>query len=156
MDKLRAGIVGFVTLLMLTPGIVLAKNYCVGGFPNANYILVGLGFTVPAKGTCAAWTGFNKEGNFPTAGTGCTSSNGSNLSLTLTTGSKSFVEIDVISLSLPSQIGEVSGQSFAMSLVDSFGPISGISGGACSTKTIPAVTENEAVSPRPGDDGDIL
>src|SRR5208283_2985133 len=104
-----------------------------------SYILVGIGFTVPGNGKCKPWAGFIASGNFPTAGMGCTSSDGSNLSLTLTSGSEpaEFVEIDVIRLSLPSQTGEDSGQSIASSAVASFS-FSGISGGACSTKTIPA------------------
>ncbi len=151
MYKLRAGIAGFVTLLILTPGVVLAKNYCISGFGNPSYILVGIGFTVPGKGKCKPWAGFVAEGNFPTAGMGCTSSDGSNLSLTLTTGDApdGWVEIDVISLSLPSQTGEDAGQFLESSTVSSFS-IGGISGGACSTKTIPAVTEQGAAAAGPG------
>ncbi len=151
MHKLRAGIVGFVTLLILTPGVVLAKNYCIGGFFNPSYILVGIGFTVPGKGKCKPWAGFNAEGNLPTAGMGCTSSNGSNLSLTLTTGNEvgGWVEMDVISLSLPSQTGEDAAQILESSAVES-SSATGISGGACSTKTIPAVTEEGAAAARPG------
>ena len=150
MYKLRAGIAGFVTLLILTPGVVLAKNYCIGGFPNSAYILVGIGFTVPAKGKCKQWTGFNADGPLATAGVGCTSSDGSNLSLTLTTGSSGFVEIDVVGLSLPSQTGGVASQVLESNAVTSYSA-SGISGGACSTKTIPAVTQGGAGSARPGD-----
>ncbi len=151
MYKLRAGIAGFVTLLFLTPGVVLAKNYCISGFPNTNYILVGQGFKIPAKGKCKAWTGFNAQGNFPTAGMGCTSSDGSNFSVTLTTGfvADSFVDIDAISLSLPAQTGEYLSQTLDGGTVTSSGPASGIVGGACSTNTIPAVTEGGAASLRP-------
>jgi hypothetical protein len=153
MYKLRAGVAAFVTLLILTPGIVLAKNYCIRGFTNTSWVYVGQGFTVPGKGNCEPWTGFvaGQSSNIPAEGIGCTSSNGSNLSLTLTTGSKAggFVEIDAISLSLPSQTGGYVSQILESNTVTSFGPDSGITGGACSTKTIPAVTEGEAAPPRP-------
>jgi len=151
MYKLRAGIAGFVTLLILTPSVVLAKNYCISGFPNPSYILVGIGFTVPGKAKCKPWAGFNVEGNYPTSGMGCTSSDGSNLSLTLTSGNQvgGWVEIDVLSLSLPSQTGDEAGQVLQSSAVDSFSA-TGISGGACTTKTIPAVTEEGAAAARPG------
>jgi len=154
MYKLRAGVAGFVTLLILTPGVVLAKNYCISGFGNPSFVLVGQGFKVPAKGKCTPWTGFvaSSGGNVQTTGIGCTSSDGSNLSLTLTTGSEpgGWVEIDTISLSLPSQTGEDSGQYLASSSVSSYGPDTGIVGAACSTKTIPAVTEEGAATARRG------
>ncbi len=154
MHKLRAGIAGFVTLLILTPGVVLAKNYCISGFGNPNFVLVGQGFNVPAKGKCTPWTGFvaGLGGNVQTAGMGCTSSDGSNLSLTLTTGDEpgGSVEIDTISLSLPSQTGADSGQFITSSSVSSYGPDTGIVGAACSTKTIPAVTEEGAATQRRG------
>jgi len=74
MYKLRTGVVGLVTVLILCPSAAVAKNYCVSGFFNAAYILVGQDFTVPAKGKCKAWIGFNPEsGNWATAGIGCTS-----------------------------------------------------------------------------------
>lgn len=152
MYKLRAGIAGFVTLLFLTPGVVLAKNYCISGFPNPAFIAVGIGFKVPSKGKCKTWSGFVPEGsNITTAGVGCTSSDATNLSLTLTSTSEvgEWVETDAISLSLPAQTGEYVGQTLEANAVASFGPASGIVGGACSTHTIPAVTEGGAASPRP-------
>jgi len=155
MNKLRAGIVGFVTLLLLTPGVVLAKNYCIGGFPNPNYILVGLGFTPPAKGKCKTWNGFNSQANMPTSGNGCTSSDGTNLSLTLTTGDEpgGFVEIDTISLAIPGQAGSAVGQILESSTVTTFGPDSGITGAACGKTPIPAViVHGAASSARPGNE----
>jgi hypothetical protein len=152
MYKLRAGIAGFVTLLILTPGVVLAKNYCIGGFGNPDFVFVGIGFKVPAKGKCTPWTGFVALGaNLQTAGVGCTSSDGSNLSLTLTTGDQpqGWAEIDAISLSLPSQTGEDSGQYIASSSVSSYLD-TGIVGAACSTNTIPAVTQGGAAPDRKG------
>jgi hypothetical protein len=154
MYKLRAGIAGFVTLLVLTPGVVHAKpkNYCISGFPNSAYIPEGQGFSVPGKGKCKAFIGFNQEGNFPVTGSGCTSSDGSNLSLTITTGSEAdgFAETDTISLSLPAQTGAVVGQILDDSAEASFGP-SDVTGGTCSGVAIPAVTQGAAASSRRGD-----
>ncbi|HUY26272.1 MAG TPA: hypothetical protein VMV27_02525 [Candidatus Binataceae bacterium] len=156
MHKLQAGIVGFITLLILTPGVVLAKNYCISGFPNASYILVGQGFKVPAKGKCKPWTGFNTQGNFPTSGNGCTSSDGTNLSLSLTTGDEpdAFVEIDTISLALPAQTGDVVGQVIESSPF-TFGPDAGITGAPCPSTAVPAVAPLGAAAARAGDGSPI-
>lgn len=157
MYKLRTGIAGLVTVLIFCQGVTLAsaKNYCISGFPNSLYIPVGKGFKIPAKGQCKAFTGFNAQnGNFPAVGLGCTSSDGANLSLTLTTGFESgvppFVELDAISLSLPAQTGSVAGQVVKSNSSSSFTG-SSIVGAPCSTNTIPAVTPAAAVSPQPGD-----
>lgn len=152
MYKLRAGIASFATVLILSQGVAQAKNYCLSGFPNTAYIVVGLGFTVPAKGKCKPFNGFNAQGNFPAAGIGCTSSTGSNLSLTLTTGFEVSERVDIInfSLSLPSQTGDAVIQEIGGNAVTSL-TSSGIVGAACSTKTIPAVTEPGAASTRAGD-----
>jgi hypothetical protein len=158
MRKLKL-LVASATLLTLAPSAALAKNYCISGFPNKSYSLVGQGFTLPAKGKCKAWIGFNPEGgNWPTTGTGCTSSDGSNFSLTVTTGAESagesagFAEIDAITLDLPAQTGQVVGQEIVNSTVTTFGPSNGIVGEVCSTNTIPAAaTAQEGAALLPGD-----
>ena len=160
MHKLRAGIAGLVTVLILAQGVALAKgakNYCISGFPNPAYIQVGQGFKIPAPGKCKAFNGFNAQSsNVPTVGIGCTSSDGTNLSFTLTTGARAgsppFVELDAISLSLPSQTGSVAGQEIFSNGVGTFTG-SAIVGAACSTNTIPAVAEQGAASTQPSVEG---
>ena len=149
MTRLRAGLLGLVAIFISAQGVALAKNYCISGFPNSNpYILVGVGFTVPAKGTCKAWTGLTTQNSFnsPSAGAGCTSSDGKELSLTITTSvpqNAGHIEIDSITLSLPTQTGESNSTNIKGGVVTSFSA-SGISGGTCTGKfTIPATTESE-------------
>ena len=117
---------------LISRGIACASNaYCVSGFPNSSYILVGEGFTIPGPNKCKAFIGFNAEGGSSVSGTGCTTLDGF-LVLATTNGSikNSFVEFDNISLSLPSQTGDwedeglQNGSSF-------HGTASGISGGKC-------------------------
>ena len=82
------------------------------GFPGSQF--VGRGFTIPGKGQCKPFTGFfTAVKNAPAAGTGCTSTDGSNFSLTILSswpGSGGVVFMDSISMSLPAQSGEVSGE----------------------------------------------
>src|SRR5271157_3717556 len=134
MHKIKTAIIGFASLSVLTPGAALAasaKNYCLTGFPDASYKLVGLNFKVPGNGKCVQFVGFNPIGaNWPTSGTACTSSDGTTLSFTLTTSGVSapFFEIDAVTLSLPEQTGQVAGQTITANAVRSFGPSSGIVG----------------------------
>ena len=157
MYKLRIPIAALAAILFLTPAAAFAKNYCVNGFPNPSWNLVGIGFKVPAKGTCKAWNGFNpaNSDNAPTTGVGCTSSDGTNLSLMITTsdGPGAFIEMDSVSLSLPSASGEVAAQEIGGSEVLSFGPISGIHGQVCTTNNIPAAIARDSTAPvRNGND----
>ena len=87
MSYLQRGLASILMLAVFSPSVALAKNFCVTGFPNSSFVLVGVGFTVPSKGSCKAWLGFNPilGRNNPVSGVGCTSSDGSNLSLNLTT-----------------------------------------------------------------------
>ncbi len=99
--------------LFLAPSFSHASDYCIS-FPSApSFVVVGKGFTIPGKGQCKAWLGFSPEDgeNSPSSGVGCTSSDGSHLSLTFTTafpqesiGGDAHEE-DQMSLALPSQTG---------------------------------------------------
>jgi hypothetical protein len=148
MGRLRTGLVGFAAILVFAPGVAGAKNYCIGGFANSTYILVGIGFTLPAKGTCKTWTGLTTQNDFnsPSAGTGCTSSDGTELSLTITTSvpqNAGHIEIDSITLSLPKQIGDTNSTNIKGGVVTSFFG-SGITGGPCTaTLKIPATTATD-------------
>jgi hypothetical protein len=145
MRKPKAGIAALAALAALTPGAAFAKNYCLTGFPDSSYKLVGINFKVPGNGKCAQFIGFNPIGaNWPTSGTACTSSDGTILSFTLTTSGVSapFFEIDAVTLSLPDQTGKVAGQTITANAVSSFGPTSGISGAACTTSEIPSADDD--------------
>jgi hypothetical protein len=99
-----------VAMLVLAPKVSQAKDYCVTLTATPTYILVGQGFSIPAKGQCKPWTGFGLQlqENSPSVGTGCTSSDGTHLSLSIMT---SFPEnvgqfvSDSISLTLATQSG---------------------------------------------------
>ena len=94
-------------ILLSWPAAGLAKDYCLN---LSGTQLIGIGFTVPEKNSCKPWVGFGFtfSGNSPSSGTGCTSKDGSTLSLTITTsepesGGPTFFDSTV--LSLPAQTG---------------------------------------------------
>jgi hypothetical protein len=148
MGRLRVGLVGFAAILVFAPGVAEAKNYCISGFASSSYVLVGIGFTLPAKGMCKTWTGLTMQNdlNSPSAGTGCTSSNGTELSLTITTSvpqNAGHIEIDSITLSLPKETGVTNSTNIKAGVVTSFSG-SGITGGPCTgSLTIPATDTTE-------------
>jgi hypothetical protein len=154
MRKPKAGIAALAALAALTPGAAFAKNYCLSGFPDPSYTLVGINFKVPGKGKCSPFNGFNPEGNWPTSGTVCTSSDGTNVSFTLTTSGVSapFFEIDAVTLSLSDQTGQVAGQTITADAVSSFTG-SGVVGAVCSTSNIPSGSDDDTDSAAPDNDG---
>ena len=133
-------------LLVLLPGVSLAKDYCVTVPSVPGVIAVGRGFSVPAKGTCKQWLGFSGGSlatqNNPTAGAGCTSSDQSHLSLT-NTGSipegGGGVFIDSVTLTLPAQTGTLTETQLSSGSVVVVGPFS-VVGAPCTKVAIPAVT----------------
>ena len=135
------GIAGMAALLM--SGVAQASDYCIT-FPSApNFELVGRGFTIPGKGTCGAWIGFTPEGSFnsPSAGTGCTSSNGSHLSLTITTSAPEHngnIIIDSITLSLPGATGTDNEAQIVVGVTGSIPAAAADSGKCKSVIKIPA------------------
>jgi hypothetical protein len=156
MLKLKAGIVALAALAALTPSAASAKNYCLSGFPDPSYTLVGINFKVPGKGKCSPFNGFNSEpvnADWPTSGTACTSSDDSTVSFTLTTSGVSapFFEIDAVTLSLPEQTGSVAGQTITANTVSSFTG-SGVVGAVCSTSNIPSGSDDDAESAATDDD----
>jgi hypothetical protein len=111
----RAVFVG-LSILVLVPGVSIAKNkgpkekdYCISFPGHAGFALVGQEFVIPDAGKCIPWTGFfvpNK--NSPSAGTACTATDGSDMSITITSstpGNPVLVFIDSVTLSLPAQTG---------------------------------------------------
>jgi hypothetical protein len=73
-----------------------ASPYCVavgGGFGSGGATFVGSGFAVPAAGSCAHWSGFTKAFSsviLSTSGSGCLSSDGKVLFLSLSSADPSF------------------------------------------------------------------
>jgi hypothetical protein len=65
------------------------SNYCIsvgGGFGNGGTTFIGRGFAVPAEGNCIPWAGFTKTASsviLTTTGTGCLSSNGKVLTVSV-------------------------------------------------------------------------
>ncbi|HZP45536.1 MAG TPA: hypothetical protein VFB15_07790 [Candidatus Binataceae bacterium] len=128
--------------LLLVAAPASAKSYCITGWPNPAWDDIGVGFTVPAKGKCKSFTGFNPANaiNMPLSGVGCTSSDGTNLSLTLTVSAPgSFVEIDDVSLSLPSGTGSGGCEILESSSETSCTPLTTLVGAKCKPPTISAV-----------------
>jgi hypothetical protein len=105
---LLAGCLALVAPFVLVPAA--RADFCLTNSVTPTYVLVGRGFVVPAKGACKAFNGFTAYlgQNSPTIGTGCKSTDGSRLNFTLITSQPEnggFVEIDSITLTLPSQMG---------------------------------------------------
>jgi hypothetical protein len=81
-----------LSLLAVAPALAFAgpipKDYCIY-FTAATvpYTQVGELFFIPSKGVCVPWIGFTPQNdlNSPSTGVGCTSSDGSQFTLTLTT-----------------------------------------------------------------------
>jgi hypothetical protein len=123
----QTSIVSVVAILILAPALACAKDYCL--LPAPTYGLRGQGFTIPKKGQCTRWNGFTtiQGENGPALGTACTASNGSKLSLTITSGFDSIF-IDSMTLSLPS----LNGTDYTSILGGSGAPIiSTVAGGLC-------------------------
>lgn len=139
-------LVGLGMVLSL-PATSLAKDYCLN---LSGTQLVGIGFTVPKKNSCKPWVGFGFtfSGNSPSSGTGCTSQDGSTLSLTITTsepesGGPTFFDSAV--LSLPAQTG-TDHENFVPDGVTSEIPATG---GSCKV-SIPAMVIGAPADARAG------
>ncbi len=72
-------------------------NYCIavgGGFGGGGTSFIGPGFAVPAAGTCVPWSGFTKTAStviLMTSGTGCLSTNGKVLTVSVSSADPSFL-----------------------------------------------------------------
>jgi len=77
-------------LALLTPTGGFASNYCIatnGGFGKGGTTFIAPGFALPAEGKCTPWAGFTKTASTVVAttyGTGCLSSNGKALTVSVT------------------------------------------------------------------------
>jgi hypothetical protein len=88
--------------VMLMLGLVAplcsnAADYCIatnGGFGNGGSSFIGKGFVLPAAGLCAPWSGFTKTASTVIAistGTGCRSTDGKVLELTISSTDPAFL-----------------------------------------------------------------
>lgn len=94
----------FTSLLSCALGAVITgaahasePNYCIavgGGFGSGGTTFVGRGFAVPGDGNCTSWSGFTKTGSsvvLITSGTGCLSSNGKVLTVSVFSADPSYL-----------------------------------------------------------------
>jgi hypothetical protein len=88
--------------LMLMLGLMAplssnAANFCIatnGGFGNGGSSFVGIGFVLPAAGICLPWSGLTKTASSVVAiatGTGCRSTDGKVLELTISSTDPAFL-----------------------------------------------------------------
>jgi hypothetical protein len=80
----------FLLLGLMAPVSSFASDhYCIavdGGFGHGGTTFIGSGFALPSDGTCKPWSGFTKTAStviLMTAGTGCLSSDGKELSVSV-------------------------------------------------------------------------
>jgi hypothetical protein len=135
-------ILGASIFALTLPGLSAAKDFCLT-INSSTYVLIGKGFTVPLKGRCKPWTGLTVQSNFnsPSAGTGCTSSDGSHLNFTITTTfpDSGLFFLDTITLALPA----LTGTDFNVEIGSTPGSFSAV-GAFCAPVPIPAVTTGSA------------
>jgi hypothetical protein len=140
MIRVLRGFAGITAILLLAAGVLHAADFCLDDQVITSYVVVGRGFKPPKKDTCKVFIGFVLEGNDPTTGTACTSSDGTTLNFTLTTSfpelSSSEVFMDTITLAMPSLSGTDQFTDFVGGVVRT-GSV-GFVGKSCTGKTIPA------------------
>ena len=79
----------YLVLGLIAPMPAFAANFCVavnGGFGNGGTSYVAPDFALPVSGLCKPWSGFTKTGASvitTASGTGCVSSNGKVLTLSI-------------------------------------------------------------------------
>ena len=73
------------------------EHYCIetgGGFGHGGTTFIATGFAVPAEGVCVPWSGFTKTAStvvLTTSGTGCLSSDGKVLTVSVSSADPSFL-----------------------------------------------------------------
>jgi len=87
----------FLLLGLIAPVYSYAANYCVavnGGFGNGGTSFMGINFALPDAGKCKPWSGFTKTAStviFTTTGTGCLSSDGKALTVSVSSADPAFL-----------------------------------------------------------------
>jgi hypothetical protein len=87
----------FLLLVLIAPVSSFAsEHYCIavnGGFGSGGTTFIGIGFAVPSDGKCTPWSGFTKTAStviLTTAGTGCLSSDGKALTVSVSNADPAF------------------------------------------------------------------
>jgi hypothetical protein len=86
-----------LVLGLIAPVYSYAANYCIavgGGFGHGGTSFVGIGFAPPAAGECAPWSGITKTASTTiliTSGTGCLSTSGKILTVSVTSADPTFI-----------------------------------------------------------------
>jgi hypothetical protein len=79
-----------------------SEHYCIavnGGFGSGGTTFIGIGFAVPSEGKCTPWSGFTKTAStviLTTAGTGCLSSDGKALTVSVSSADPDFIGSNAI------------------------------------------------------------
>ena len=88
----------FLLLGLIAPMPSFASGpYCIavnGGFGDGGTTFVGSGFAVPGEGKCTPWSGFTKTAStvvLTTSGTGCLSSDGKELTVSVSSADPSYL-----------------------------------------------------------------
>ncbi len=74
-----------------------SEHYCIavnGGFGGGGTSYIGIGFAVPSDGKCTPWSGFTKTADtviLTTTGTGCLSSDGKALTVSVSNADPEFI-----------------------------------------------------------------
>lgn len=83
---------------LITPVSGLAsEQFCIataGGFGHGGTTFIGIGFAVPSEGKCTPWSGFTKTADtviLTTTGTGCLSSDGTVLTVSVSSADPAFL-----------------------------------------------------------------
>jgi hypothetical protein len=87
----------FLLLGLIAPVSSFAEaHYCIaaeGGFGHGGTTYIGMGFALPAEGNCTPWVGFTKTAStviLTTTGTGCLSSDGKALTVSVFNADPAF------------------------------------------------------------------
>ncbi len=97
-NKLTTNLLSCALGLLIAGAACAAEpNYCIavgGGFGSGGTTFIGRGFAVPAVGNCIPWSGFTKTAStviLTTTGTGCLSSNGKVLTVSVYSTDPAFL-----------------------------------------------------------------
>jgi hypothetical protein len=87
----------FLLLGLIAPVYSYAANYCIavnGGFGSGGTSFMGINFVLPDDGKCKPWSGFTKTAStviLTTTGTGCLSSDGKALTVSVSSADPAFL-----------------------------------------------------------------
>jgi hypothetical protein len=131
-----------VVLGLMAPMSSFASSpYCIavdGGFGNGGTTFIGSGFALPADGKCSPWAGFTKTASsviFTTTGTGCVSSDGKALTVSVTSADPAFFNI-----------GQLTADYIQLTRSDAQEPFSGVDFGAFAGGAKPVTCTNSLVN----------